>query len=184
MRLGDKSLTSDSSSSGLFLLEGPLQSRSKVVALCGYRIQFATHLRCGHNVLHLLAYDAHLNHVGIMSVMLCKKKEGFAVFLLCLAAMKWWIEYMWNGYCRLGRLKYMVNLDDIMTPFPDSWSMGLSVFCIVLGEKEEDSSMVINFSGKIVQYKIASKTLCILGDLGSLNNPVGCFQFIASYANV
>ncbi|GJY92041.1 F-box protein-like protein isoform X1 [Tanacetum coccineum] len=93
------------------------------------------------------------------------------------------IYEMRNGYCEWS-VKYIVNLDDIMTPFPDSWSMGLSVFCIVLGEKEEDSSMVINFSGKIVQYKIASKTLCILGDLGSLNNPVGCFQFIASYANV
>ncbi|GKB82476.1 hypothetical protein Tco_0949371 [Tanacetum coccineum] len=40
-------------------------------------------------------------------------------------------------------------------------------FSIGLGEKEEDSCLVINLSGKVVEYNLISKTLHEIYDIGS-----------------
>ncbi|GJT17812.1 AT-hook motif nuclear-localized protein 28-like protein [Tanacetum coccineum] len=80
-------------------------------------------------------------------------------------------------------LKYIVNLDDIIKPFPKRrWSECPYVFCIVLGEREEDSFMVMKLDKKVVQYKIVSKTLCTISDLG--DGLITGFEFIPSFANV
>ncbi|GJS22088.1 AT-hook motif nuclear-localized protein 28-like protein [Tanacetum coccineum] len=80
-------------------------------------------------------------------------------------------------------LKYIVNLDDIIKPFPTSWSIWSNVFCIV-SEEKEDSFLVMELDKKVVQYKIVSKTLSTISDLGPNGNLVSCFQFIPSFANV
>nr|GEW77067.1 zinc finger, CCHC-type [Tanacetum cinerariifolium] len=56
-------------------------------------------------------------------------------------------------------VRYSVDNDDFMTPLPKGWSIRSTVWCIVLGEREDDFLLVINLSGKVVQYNLTSKTL-------------------------
>ncbi|GKA71457.1 hypothetical protein Tco_0777596 [Tanacetum coccineum] len=88
------------------------------------------------------------------------------------------IYEMRNGYSEWS-LKYIINIDDI----PTCGVTNLDVWCIVLGEREEDSFMVINFSGKIVQYRIMLKTLHTLCEYGTYGVSRD-IQFIASYAAI
>ncbi|GJU26146.1 hypothetical protein Tco_1164767 [Tanacetum coccineum] len=89
---------------------------------------------------------------------------------------------MRNGYSEWSP-KYLVNLDDIMTPLPQNWGIYSSVWCIVLGEREEDSFMVIESYEKVLQYKIVLKTVHTLFDLES-TSPYESFPFISSFARV
>ncbi|GJZ67738.1 reverse transcriptase domain-containing protein [Tanacetum coccineum] len=61
--------------------------------------------------------------------------------------------------CSVWLVRYRVDTDDFMTPLPEGWSIRSTVWCIVLGEREEDSLLVINLSGKVVQYNLISKAL-------------------------
>ncbi|GJT17810.1 F-box protein-like protein [Tanacetum coccineum] len=81
-------------------------------------------------------------------------------------------------------VKYIVNLDDIIKPFPENWSISRIIFCIVLEEREEDSFVVMELDKKVVQYKIVSNTLSTISDLGPNDDLVRCFQFIPSFDNV
>nr|GEV89171.1 hypothetical protein [Tanacetum cinerariifolium] len=47
------------------------------------------------------------------------------------------------------------------------WSIWTSVWSICLGEGEEDAFVVINLSGKLVKYKLISKTNIEIFDIGS-----------------
>ncbi|GKC84711.1 hypothetical protein Tco_1140428, partial [Tanacetum coccineum] len=67
------------------------------------------------------------------------------------------IYEMKNGYS-VWLLKYFVKLDDTMRPYP-TWRMPATywrcrdMLSIVLGERDEDSFMVIELSGKILHDK-------------------------------
>ncbi|GJV27200.1 hypothetical protein Tco_1383648, partial [Tanacetum coccineum] len=76
-------------------------------------------------------------------------------------------------------LTYLVNLDDLIS----SWGIHSSVWCIVLGEREEDSFMVIESYGKVLQYKIVLNTVHTLFDFGSTSSRES-FPLIASFAGV
>nr|GEV44613.1 hypothetical protein [Tanacetum cinerariifolium] len=67
--------------------------------------------------------------------------------------------------CSVWSIKYIVNTDDFMNPLPEGWSIWSIVWSIVLGEKEEDSFLVINLSAKVVQYNLISKTLHEIYDM-------------------
>nr|GFA24484.1 hypothetical protein [Tanacetum cinerariifolium] len=54
---------------------------------------------------------------------------------------------------------YRVHTNDFMTPLPECWLIRSNVWSIVLGEREQDSFLVIKLSGKIVLYNLISKTL-------------------------
>nr|GEX28462.1 hypothetical protein [Tanacetum cinerariifolium] len=75
------------------------------------------------------------------------------------------------------------------------WSIWFIVWSIVLGEREEDSYLVINLSGKIIEYNLISKTLHEIYDIGSnqldddeLIPPFAAdhnvYQFILSFTSV
>ncbi|XP_071699660.1 F-box protein At5g07610-like [Rutidosis leptorrhynchoides] len=88
-------------------------------------------------------------------------------------------------------IKYSVCLDEAMQSFPENWVypyllFSASVWCIVLGEREEDSFMVIELNGTVMQYKMMSNTLRELPYLksGYLNHCPRRFEFIASFAGV
>lgn len=81
-------------------------------------------------------------------------------------------------------VKCIVNLDDIIKPFPKTRSIQELIYCIVLGEREEDSFLVMQLDKKVVQYKFVSKILNTISDLGPDEDLVSCFQFIPSFANV
>lgn len=81
-------------------------------------------------------------------------------------------------------VKYIVNLDDTIKLFSKRWSIYNNIFCIVLGEREEDSFLVLKLGKKVVQYKFVSKTLSTISDLGPNEHLIRCFQFIPSFANV
>nr|GEU67048.1 hypothetical protein [Tanacetum cinerariifolium]GEV40526.1 hypothetical protein [Tanacetum cinerariifolium] len=86
-----------------------------------------------------------------------------------------------NDYSQWS-LKYIVDLDDIIKPFPTSWSIWSNIFCIVSEEKY--SFFVMKLDKKVVKYKIVSKTLTTISYLGPNGNLVSCFQFIPYFANV
>ncbi|GKB78764.1 hypothetical protein Tco_0945659, partial [Tanacetum coccineum] len=64
-------------------------------------------------------------------------------------------------------LRYHVDTNDFMTPLLEGWSIRSTVWSIVLGEKEDDSFLVINLSGKVVEYNLISKNLQEMYDMGS-----------------
>ncbi|GJU54826.1 F-box protein-like protein isoform X1 [Tanacetum coccineum] len=92
------------------------------------------------------------------------------------------IYEMRYGYSEWS-FKYFVNLNDIIMPFPERWFIGSGVGCIALGEREEDSLMVLGFNGNVILYKIVSKTSRELPELEPWS-PVGSFLFTASFAGV
>ncbi|GKG53058.1 hypothetical protein Tco_0552326, partial [Tanacetum coccineum] len=61
---------------------------------------------------------------------------------------------------------YLVDTDDFMSLFPEGWLIWSIVWSIVLGEREEDSFLVINMSGKIIEYNLISKTIREIYDMG------------------
>ncbi|GKA70191.1 retrotransposon protein, putative, ty1-copia subclass, partial [Tanacetum coccineum] len=52
-------------------------------------------------------------------------------------------------------------------PLPEGWSIRSIVWSIVLGEREENSFLVITLSGKVVEYNLISKILREIYDMGS-----------------
>nr|GEV37277.1 hypothetical protein [Tanacetum cinerariifolium] len=56
--------------------------------------------------------------------------------------------------------------------------------CILKNEREEDSFLVMKLDKKVVQYKIMSKTVITISELGPNDDLGKCFQFIPSFANV
>ncbi|GKC86511.1 receptor-like serine/threonine-protein kinase SD1-8 [Tanacetum coccineum] len=64
-------------------------------------------------------------------------------------------------------VRYHVDTDDFMTSLPERWSIRSTVWSIVLGEREDDSFLVINLSGKVVEYNLISKNLREMYDMGS-----------------
>ncbi|GKB75736.1 hypothetical protein Tco_0942631 [Tanacetum coccineum] len=70
-------------------------------------------------------------------------------------------------WCSVWTIRYRVDTDDFMTPFPEGWLIQSTVWSIVLGEREYDSFLVINLSGNVVQYNLISKNLHEIYDSGS-----------------
>ncbi|GJX31459.1 AT-hook motif nuclear-localized protein 28-like protein, partial [Tanacetum coccineum] len=89
-----------------------------------------------------------------------------------------------NVYSEEWSVKYIVNIDHIIKPFPKSWFIYRTLYSIVLEEREEDSFLVMKLDKKVVQYKIATKTLSTISELGPYDDLGTCFQFIPSFANV
>nr|GFB80894.1 hypothetical protein [Tanacetum cinerariifolium] len=83
----------------------------------------------------------------------------------CISSSKFTIYHIRKG-CYVWSSKYTVNTDDFMNPLPDRWSIQSIVWSIVLGEREYDSFIIINFSTKVVQYNLISKTLREIYDMG------------------
>ncbi|GJS31243.1 ribonuclease H-like domain-containing protein [Tanacetum coccineum] len=92
-----------------------------------------------------------------------------SLFLVCLddfGSSDFTIYEMMIG-CSVWTVRYRVHTDDFMTPLPEGWSIRSNVWSIVLGEREQDSFLVIKLSGKVVQYNLISKTLHEIYDCGS-----------------
>ncbi|GKC26076.1 hypothetical protein Tco_1033370 [Tanacetum coccineum] len=75
--------------------------------------------------------------------------------------------YKMRKGCFVWSIMYLVDTDDFMSLFPEGWLIWSIVWSIVLGEREEDSFLVINMSGKIIEYNLISKTLREIYDMGS-----------------
>ncbi|GKB26669.1 hypothetical protein Tco_0866070 [Tanacetum coccineum] len=84
----------------------------------------------------------------------------------CIGSSKFTIYQMRKG-CSVWSSKYIVNTDDFMNPLPEGWSIRSIVWSIVLGEREEDSFIIINLSAKVVQYNLILKTLREIYDMRS-----------------
>ncbi|GJR20676.1 hypothetical protein Tco_0969203 [Tanacetum coccineum] len=85
-------------------------------------------------------------------------------------------------------VKYIVNLDEVRI-FPKIWSVATSfwasfgVLSIILGEREDDSFLVMVLYDKVVRYNFVSQTVSTLCDFVSYAPPES-FQLIASFARV
>ncbi|GJS91113.1 hypothetical protein Tco_0773749 [Tanacetum coccineum] len=92
-----------------------------------------------------------------------------SLFLVCLddfGSREFTIDKMTIG-CSVWMVRYRVHTDDFMTPLLEGWSIRSNVWRIVLGEREQDSFLVIKLSLKVVQYNLISKTFHEIYDCGS-----------------
>ncbi|GJV55959.1 hypothetical protein Tco_1456964 [Tanacetum coccineum] len=64
-------------------------------------------------------------------------------------------------------VRYYVNTDDFMTPLPEGWSIRSTVWSTILRERKDDSFLMINLSGKVIEYNLISKNLRDMFDMGS-----------------
>nr|GEV10369.1 hypothetical protein [Tanacetum cinerariifolium] len=79
-----------------------------------------------------------------------------------ISSREFTIYEMRKGYY-VWSIKYLVDIDDFMSALTEGWS----IRSIVLGEREEDSFLVINFYGMVLEYNLISKTLREISDMGS-----------------
>nr|GEV34680.1 hypothetical protein [Tanacetum cinerariifolium] len=63
-------------------------------------------------------------------------------------------------------VRYHVDTDDFMTPLLEGWSIWSTVWSIVLGEREQDSFLLIKLSSTVVQYNLILKTFHEIYDYG------------------
>lgn len=85
-------------------------------------------------------------------------------------------------------VKYFVNLDDMMRPYP-TWRMPDDWYCyhiwsIVVGERDVDSFMVFELFEKVLQYSFLLGTVSEIFDLGQGINGCTCIDYVASFAHV
>ncbi|GJT12831.1 hypothetical protein Tco_0859873 [Tanacetum coccineum] len=69
--------------------------------------------------------------------------------------------------CYVWLINYLVDIDDFLSPLLEGCSIWFIVQSIVLGERENDSFLMINLSRKVVEYNLTSKTLRKIYDMGS-----------------
>ncbi|GJQ92360.1 hypothetical protein Tco_0003499 [Tanacetum coccineum] len=62
--------------------------------------------------------------------------------------------------CSMWMVRYLVNIDEFMTPLPERWLIQSTVWSIGLGEREEDFF-------KVLKYNLTSKTINEIFDIGS-----------------
>nr|GEX89141.1 hypothetical protein [Tanacetum cinerariifolium] len=72
-----------------------------------------------------------------------------------------------NRGSSMWSFRYLVNIEQLMHPLPEGWSIQTSVLSICLGEGEEDALVVINISEKVVKYNLILKTTTEIFDIGS-----------------
>nr|GEW34285.1 retrovirus-related Pol polyprotein from transposon TNT 1-94 [Tanacetum cinerariifolium] len=84
----------------------------------------------------------------------------------CIGSSDFTIYEMSKG-CSMWSIKYIVNTNDFMNSLPEGWLSRSIVCSIVLGEREDDSFLMINLSTKVVQYNLILKTLSEIYDMRS-----------------
>lgn len=97
-------------------------------------------------------------------------------------------------------VKYRVHVNRFIAPFPevavqrrsdhfacDETQYAFSILCVVRGEREEDSALVMTIPGKVVSYNFISKKVEVLAELPSSQvvdvlsfNHVSAFPFVAT----
>ncbi|GJR17431.1 hypothetical protein Tco_0965958 [Tanacetum coccineum] len=80
---------------------------------------------------------------------------------------RWFTIYEMMQGCSVWLVRYCVNTEDFINPLPEGWSIRSTVWSIDLGERKEDSFLVINLSGKVIKYNLISKTIIEIFDIGS-----------------
>ncbi|GJR20809.1 hypothetical protein Tco_0969336, partial [Tanacetum coccineum] len=83
-----------------------------------------------------------------------------------IGSIKFTIYEMMKGPS-VWSVRYLVNIEQLMNPLLEGWSIQTSVWSICSGEGEEDAFVVINLSRKIVKYNLISKTNTEIFDTGS-----------------
>ncbi|GKC29596.1 hypothetical protein Tco_1036890 [Tanacetum coccineum] len=63
--------------------------------------------------------------------------------------------------------KFTLQRQAIRACVGSGWSIQYIVWSLVVGEREEDSFLVMNLFGKVVQYNLISKTVSEIYDMGS-----------------
>ncbi|KAK9051346.1 hypothetical protein SSX86_027973 [Deinandra increscens subsp. villosa] len=118
-------------------------------------------------------------------------ESGGCLLLLCTGRfdLRHLSIYEMSKGCCSWSVKYVVDLDEIRVRYPQTrrWKRPewfcAGVRCIMIGEKEEDSFLVMERYGKMIKYKMVSKTICKICELDSLDSSAS-FEFIASFAGV
>ncbi|XP_071708857.1 F-box protein At5g07610-like [Rutidosis leptorrhynchoides] len=136
--------------------------------------------------------------VTVVDGMMCSERKLFesrgCLILACVYAHythcfeQLYVYEMSNEHSEWST-KYVVTLDESVRSFsniwrrPDKW-VSTSVWSVVLGERDEDSFLVIELYGKVMQYHVISKAIRELRNFKSIDQCPRSFQFIASFAGV
>ncbi|GJS53998.1 hypothetical protein Tco_0627360 [Tanacetum coccineum] len=129
-------------------------------------------LRTENRLIILMAYtgstaDTHtMSYFVNLGMEYCLCGVGFCFVCLDDFGSSDFTIYEMMIVCSVWTVRYRVHTDDFMTPIPEGWSIRSNVWSIILGEREQDSFLVM-LSGKVVQYNLISKTLYEIYDCGS-----------------
>nr|XP_043634628.1 F-box protein At5g07610-like [Erigeron canadensis] len=91
-------------------------------------------------------------------------------------------EYSWS-------VRYIIKYEDCIEASLKTWKMStvgfhFNVLFMVVGEREEESFVVMDLLGMVVKYNLLSKTLHVLYGIHTNLTPISAFPFIASFAGV
>ncbi|GJW82116.1 hypothetical protein Tco_0146091 [Tanacetum coccineum] len=117
-----------------------------------------------NDLILLLMEIPHMLHLEGKIFELCG-----CLLLVCrddIGSTEFTIYEMMKG-SSMWSVRYLVNIEQLMNPLPERWSIRTSVWSIYLGEGENDAFVVINLSGKVVKYNLISKTNTEIFDIGS-----------------
>ncbi|GKC20627.1 hypothetical protein Tco_1022777 [Tanacetum coccineum] len=106
------------------------------------------------------------------------------LLLVCrdvISSREFTIYEMMKG-CFVWSVRYLFNSEELMNPFPEGWSIRSTVWSISLGEREEDTFLVINLSGQVVKYNLISKTINEIFDIGSNQMDDDDVEFIRPFS--
>ncbi|GJZ16277.1 hypothetical protein Tco_0551954 [Tanacetum coccineum] len=147
---------------------------------CDYKV--VQLFACIHSDLEIQVYSLETDIPGILHLQGRLFESRGCLLLACrddIDSREFTIYEMVKG-CFVWTVRYLVNADEFMTPFHERWSIQSTMWSIGLGEREEDSFLVIKLSGKVVKYNILSKTISQIFDIGS--NPMDDdYEFFPSY---
>ncbi|GKA06408.1 hypothetical protein Tco_0685632 [Tanacetum coccineum] len=165
----------------------------------GLRMAFDPTKSLNYKVVHAGCTSSHIDiqtyYLETGNWRLCREWMGTLSITRDYISCREFTIYKMRKGCSVWSVRYLVNTDDFMNPLPEGWSIWSTVRSIILGEREEDSFLVINLSRKVVEYNLISKTLHEIYDIGSnqldddeLIPPFpadhNVYEFIPSFASV
>ncbi|GKE09167.1 hypothetical protein Tco_1412718 [Tanacetum coccineum] len=107
------------------------------------------------------------------------------LLLVCrddIGSREFTIYEMMKG-CSVWAVRYLVNTYEFMTPLPERWSIRSTVLSIGLGERGDDSFLVINLYRNVIKYNLISKTISQIFDIESnqMDDDADDYEFFPPY---
>lgn len=122
-------------------------------------------------------YNGHLHLVYVRS----RAAKRFNVLEMDKVTLKW-------------SVKYRVHINRLLSPFPEVAVKGrnehftfeetqyaFSILCVMRGEREEDSALVMTIPGKVISYNFLSKKVEVLSELPSQVVDISHFHYVSAY---
>ena len=140
----------------------------------------------GHNAIHWMSFPNRLVYLkldserldyldidtpdtteyGILDEFLAESRDGMLLVVRCCRVRRLNIYEIKKDYSEWS-IKYHIDLEEVIRVYPSMMTrLGLHfmVQSLVIGGKEEDSFIVLELPGKLIQYKFVVNTISQLRD--------------------